>query len=74
VDLAGVEVVTLQADDLAPAQAGVGDGDEHRELLAAAGQEGGPFGEEEGLQRGGPGALRGALQPAAGAAAAVAGP
>jgi hypothetical protein len=36
VDLVGVEVVALQADDLAPAQAGVGDGDEHGELLVAA--------------------------------------
>ena len=45
VDLAGVEVVAFQADRLAPAQAGVADGEDHGEVLVPAGQQGGPFGQ-----------------------------
>ena len=46
VDLAGVQVAAFQADGLAPAQAGVGDRDEHGEVAGAAGQQGGAFGEQ----------------------------
>ena len=37
VDLAGVRVPGFQADRLAPAQAGVGDRDDHGEVVVAAG-------------------------------------
>jgi hypothetical protein len=43
VDLAGVEVAAFQADRLAPAQAGVPDGEDHGEVLVAASEQRGPF-------------------------------
>ena len=45
VDLAGVEVAAFEADRLAPAQAGVADGDDHGEVLVPAGHQGGPLGQ-----------------------------
>src|SRR5215471_4917580 len=46
VDLAGVRVPGFQADRLAPAQAGVGDRDDHGEVLATAREERGPLCDE----------------------------
>lgn len=46
VDLAGAGVVALQADRLAPAQAGVADRDDQIEVVVAAGQQRGPLGEQ----------------------------
>ena len=74
VDLVVVDVVALQADRLAPAQAGVGDGDDHGEVLSPAGQERGALGDQQCLQRRGPRALRATVQPAAGPPAAVSRP
>jgi hypothetical protein len=44
-NLAGVEVVTFEADGLAPAQSGVPDGEDHGEVLVPTGHQGGPFGQ-----------------------------
>ena len=46
VDLARVRVLSFQADHLAPAQAGVGDRDDHDEVVGAAGQQRGPLRDE----------------------------
>jgi hypothetical protein len=46
VDLARVGVLGFQADRLAPAQAGVGDRDDHGEVVGAAGQQRGPLRDE----------------------------
>jgi hypothetical protein len=45
-DLAGAQVAVLQADDLAPPQAGVGEREDQREVVVTAGQQRGPFGEK----------------------------
>ena len=47
VDLVVVNVVAFEADRLAPAQAGVGDGDDHGEVLVPAGQQRGPLGDQQ---------------------------
>jgi hypothetical protein len=46
VDLTGVDVTALQADRLAPPHAGVGDREDHGEIIVAAGQQRGPLGGE----------------------------
>jgi hypothetical protein len=46
VDLARVCVLAFQADRLAPAQPGIGDRDDHGEVLVLAGQQRGPLGDE----------------------------
>src|SRR5262249_14437562 len=46
VDLGGVRVPGFQADRLAPAQPGVGDRDDHGEVVVAAGQQRGSFRDE----------------------------
>jgi hypothetical protein len=74
VDLAGEDVAALQADRLTPAQAGVADRDDQGEVVVAAGQQSGAFGEQQRLQGCGPSALRAALEVAAGPAAPVAWP
>jgi hypothetical protein len=43
VDRARVEMITFEADRLAPAQSGVADGDDHGEVLVPARHQGGPF-------------------------------
>jgi len=45
-DLCGVGVLAFQAGHLAPAQPGVGDRDDHGEVVGTAGQQHGPFGDE----------------------------
>ena len=66
VDLTGVEVLAFEADRFAPPHAGVGDREDHGEVVVAAGQQRGPLGGEQDLQRGGPGPLLTAVEPAAG--------
>jgi hypothetical protein len=44
-DFAFVHIAALKADGLAPAQACVADRDDQGEVVVAAGQQGGPFGE-----------------------------
>jgi hypothetical protein len=46
VDLAGVRMLAFEADHLAPAHPGVGDRDDHGEVVVAAGQQRGPFGDQ----------------------------
>ena len=46
VDLVVVDVVAFQADRLAPPHPGVGDGDDHGEVLVPAGQQRGPLGDQ----------------------------
>ncbi len=53
---------------------GVADRDDHGEILVPAGQQRGPLGEQQCLQRRCPHVLRSVLEPAAGLAAPVAGP
>src|SRR6266702_4710759 len=72
VDLAREGEVALQADRLAPPEAGVADCDDHGEVLAPAREQRGPFGEQQDLKRRRPGVLWTAFQPAAGPAAAIA--
>jgi hypothetical protein len=45
VDLARVEAAAFEADGLAPAQAGVPDGEDHGEVLVPARHQGGSFGQ-----------------------------
>ena len=46
VDLAREDVAALQADRLTPVQAGVADHDDQGEVVVAAGQQSGAFGEQ----------------------------
>ena len=46
VDLIVVDVVAFQADRLAPPHPGVGDRDDHGEVLVPAGQQRGPLGDQ----------------------------
>ena len=69
-----MDVVAFQADRLAPPQAGIGDRDDHGEVLVPAGQQRGPLGNQQRLQRRRPHPLRATVEPAAGPASAVAGP
>jgi hypothetical protein len=71
VDLVLVDMPAFQADRLAPPQAGIGDRDDHGEVLVTAGQQGSALGGQQGLQRRRPCPLRAALEPPAGPPAAV---
>jgi len=46
VDLVLMDLVAFQADRLAPAHSGVGDRDDHGEVLVLAGQQGGSLGDQ----------------------------
>jgi hypothetical protein len=74
VDLVPLHKLALQADDLAQPQPGVGDRDDHGEVIVPAGQQRGPLRDQQRLQRRHPHPLRSAVQLAPGPAAAVAGP
>ena len=71
VDQCRLQKLAFQTHGLAPSHPGVGDGDEHREVVIPTGQQGGTLGDEHGLQRGRPDPRRANGQPASGPRAAV---